>query len=476
MPVSPIIGGHGQSRSLNLADNQAYNLFASVRDGQDGKAKAALFMAPGLDLVATAGSGPLRALYVAQGVLYAVSGNRFYSFNFAYVPHFIGTLGTFSGPVSFIDNGAFNQIAFFDGVQGYLFNSSTQSFSILSLPFTGPVQATYQDDFGLVYQSNTQVWWQSNVGDLSTWSALAYTASDGAPDNVVSLVSIHREIWVLKADHTEVWVDAGNVNFAFSRLDGVYLEQGCAAPFSVAIGGKTGENLFWLAANKQGQGRVVMAQGYQPETISSIDMVRELATYSTISDAIGFCYEQEGEGFYIIAFPTAGVTWGFNVRSGLWHKRASFSKGQWGRHPANCYASFNGQNLVGDYASGNIYAFDMDQPLDNGAQRKWLRTWRALPNPSMSPRRFNYLQIDMETGMQVAQGFTSQIMLRWSDDGGHNWSPEQVFNVMGQAGQTAQRIIFRRLGSTKKNAGLDRIFELSSTDPFKVSIMGAEVG
>jgi hypothetical protein len=35
--------------------------------------------------------------------------------------------------------------------------------------------------------------------------------------------------------------------------------------------------------------------------------------------------------------------------------------------------------------------------------------------------------------------------------------------------------MFRRLGQTRRNSGLDRIFELSSTDVFPASIIGAEL-
>lgn len=471
--TSPIIGGHGQARSLNLADNQCINLFVGLRDSGDGKGRAVLYMCPGLDLVATAGTGPHRAAHVAQGVLYVVSGNGVFSITTSYGVTQLGTIGTSTGPVSIIDNGVYGQVAFFDGASGYIWQAG--AFSVLSLPFSGPLQATYQDDFGLVYETNTQIIWQSNAGDLSTWGALTFASADATPENIVSLISIHRELWVLKAAHTEVWINAGNTNFAFSRLDGVFLHQGCAAPYSVAIGGRTGENLFWLASNDQGQGRVVMATGYQASTISSTDMTTELATYSTIADAQAYCYEQEGEGFYVITFPTAGVTWVYGARSGLWHKRAAFAAGVFSRHWGATYAFFNGRCLVGDYRNGNIYAYDLDNATDNGTQRKWLRTWRALAKPILEPVRFNFLQIDMETGMQV--GVTNpQIMLRWSDDGGHNWSGEILQQIAGNIGETARRVKFNRLGSTKKNGGLDRIFELSSTDPFKVAIMGAMVG
>jgi hypothetical protein len=67
------------------------------------------------------------------------------------------------------------------------------------------------------------------------------------------------------------------------------------------------------------------------------------------------------------------------------------------------------------------------------------------------------------------------VRLRWSDDGGHNWSNAQDAS-MGETGQTAQRVIFRRIGSTRRNTGLDRIFELSSDSDTQVALVGASIG
>lgn len=67
------------------------------------------------------------------------------------------------------------------------------------------------------------------------------------------------------------------------------------------------------------------------------------------------------------------------------------------------------------------------------------------------------------------------MLLRWSDDGGHNWSPFQGTS-MGATGQTAQRVIFRRIGSTRRNTGLDRIFEISSEAETQVCLVGASLG
>jgi hypothetical protein len=69
-------------------------------------------------------------------------------------------------------------------------------------------------------------------------------------------------------------------------------------------------------------------------------------------------------------------------------------------------------------------------------------------------------------------GANPQLMLRWSDDGGHTWNGERTTS-MGRTGQYGTRAIFRRLGMTGKLR--DRVYEVSGTDPVKVAIMGAEL-
>ena len=78
----------------------------------------------------------------------------------------------------------------------------------------------------------------------------------------------------------------------------------------------------------------------------------------------------------------------------------------------------------------------------------------------------------VETGLPTATAIDPQVMLRWSDDGGHTWSNEH-WRSMGLTGQWGRRVIWRRLGMTLKLR--DRVYEVSGTDPIKIAIMGAEL-
>jgi hypothetical protein len=75
-------------------------------------------------------------------------------------------------------------------------------------------------------------------------------------------------------------------------------------------------------------------------------------------------------------------------------------------------------------------------------------------------------------GYTATPGYDPQVMLRWSDDGGHTWSNEH-WRSMGKIGQYGYRTIWRRLGMTEKLR--DRVYEVSGTDPVKIAIMGAEL-
>lgn len=60
-----------------------------------------------------------------------------------------------------------------------------------------------------------------------------------------------------------------------------------------------------------------------------------------------------------------------------------------------------------------------------------------------------------------------QMMMRFSDDGGHTWSKEYLRDC-GQAGEYKKRVIWRRLGRSR-----DRVYEIAVSDPIPWRIVDA---
>jgi hypothetical protein len=245
------------------------------------------------------------------------------------------------------------------------------------------------------------------------------------------------------------------------------------AAFSVA---KLDNGLFWLGTDARGQGIVYRANGYTGQRVSTHAIEYAIAQYGNISDAVAYTYQQEGHAFYVLTFPTGNATWVYDVATQAWHERAGWDNGAFTRHRSNCQCNFIGNTIVGDFENGNIYKMTLDVYADYDEPQKWLRSWRALPSGQNNLKRTAHhsLQLDCESGTGLAdgQGDDPQVMLRWSDDGGHTWSNEH-WSPMGKIGAYYQRVFWRRLGMTLKLR--DRVYEVSGTDPVKVAIMGAEL-
>ena len=472
-PKTPFLGVAYVARSKTLADQQCINLFPEIVESKSGSAVGAFYGCPGLLLKATVGSGPIRGMLVAMGYLYVVSGAGLYQLDQNYTATLLGSLPTSSGPVSITANTT--QVAVFDGLGGYSWSGGI--FASISLPFSSPGQVAYMDGLAVATQQGTFNLWQSNVNDLTTWGALNFTTEDGSADNVVAITEFHNQLVIFKQGYICFYINADLSGFVFQRLSGVYIEQGCIAPYSVA---KIAESVLWLGQSITGGKTVYVMKGYTPERISTHAIEYAIAQYSRVDDAVGYCYSQEGHKFYVLNFPTGNATWVLDLTAtekmgiAAWHQRASFSAGQFNQYQGQTQAYFNTLPLVGDYQSGNIYSLDMDTYTDNGNPRKWVRSWRAVAQAEYEPRKFSFLELQAETGNGETSTSNPQIALRYSDDA-FSWSPEFLQPLGGQ-GNTGNQIRWNRLGMTRRGLNSDRVFEISSTDPFKVALLTADIG
>jgi hypothetical protein len=357
---------------------------------------------------------------------------------------------------------------------GYIFNQSTGAFGAITDPdFPGSVTVGYLDGYFVFNEPNSQKVWVTELLDGTSIDPLDFASAEGSPDGLTAVFVDHREAWLFGNNTVEVWYNAGAADFPLQRIQGAFNEIGCNAPYSIA---KLDNTLFWLGSDARGKGIVYKAQGYTGARISTHAVEWQIQQYGNLTDAIGYTYQQDGHAFYVLIFPQANTTWVYDVATAAWHERAGLKNGTFTRHRSNCQMAFNNEVVVGDYENGNVYAFDLNVYADDGQPQKWLRSWRALPTGQNNLLRSTHhaLQLDCETGIGLVtgQGADPQVMLRWSDDGGHTWSNEH-WRSMGKLGQFGHRAIWRRLGMTMKIR--DRVYEVSGTDPVKIAIMGAEL-
>lgn len=336
--------------------------------------------------------------------------------------------------------------------------------------FLGANRILFIEGWLMLNQPNTRTFYTTGPAPYSMLFPGAFFAlKDSSTDNLITLMENDREAWLIGERTSEVWFNAGGTNFAFQRLPGVGPQIGCAAVHSIARGGA---QLAWLGRNEQGQNVVVCTNQYSWSRISNHAIEHAISQYPVVSDAIGYCYEEEGHLFYMLTFPTADVTWCYDFVSQTWAKRLSFDPvaGIYHRHRSNCFMDFGDVRIVGDYQTGQLHQMSRAFYTDAGNP---LRALRRTPHIWSKGNRervfFSQLQIEFTpgVGLQIGQGVNPQCMLRWSDDGAFSWSNEH-WATIGAAGQTKNRAIWRQLGRAR-----DRVWEAVISDPVPRDIIGA---
>jgi len=345
--------------------------------------------------------------------------------------------------------------------------------------FTGGNTVDIVDNYFIYNKPNTQQWAASNPLSPITYG-LSFSSKDGSPDNLVSIIADHREVYLLGETSSEAWVDVGTFPFPFQRIPGTNTQHGIAAKFSVA---RLGNSFAYVSRNNRGQAQIMQMNGYIPQRIST-HAVEQSLVGQYIDDAYAWTYQLEGHECYVITFPSVNLTWVYDISTTMWHKWLSTDPqtGQYTIFTGSCSAVFQGDVVVGDITNGHIYKLDPDNYTNDGVevrrlrraphlvtdlQRQYLEEFQiqfqpgvgttGLSNPSVSP------------GSSDAPTTNPQAMLRWSNDGGSTWSNEHWVSI-GSEGKYNNRAIWRRLGWSR-----DRVFEVVVSDPVKAVIVSANL-
>ncbi len=498
MKLQGFIGPAYQLESSNVDAQRCVNLYPRIIESGTGKEGQRTYLkaTPGLELLCTVGAGPIRLIHIdTAGRIFVVSGNKLY-----YVTETAGTwsaaevgsdgigggstvtLSTSTGPVraasmSFLNLGTDSSTIFVDGTGNYLYKDEAMADTFGTLAGAGfgevltATHIEWVDGYFVLTEGGTNKFRASDLAGLDI-DELSFASAEGDPDLLLALTICDRNLWLFGEKTTEVFVNTGNSDFPFERVSGGFIEQGILAPHSHA---KINNTVIWLSRNSVGQGLVYAASGMQPHRISTHAIEAAISSYTAESreNAQAFTYQDNGHFFYVLNFEEA--TWVYDLTTQMWHERAFFSAGEFERHRAGCHAfdSGHGYQLVGDYEDNKLYRLSDTKYTDNG---DYIKRLRSSPHISNEKKKLfcSRFELDMETGvgLETGQGSDPQVVLDWSDDGGHTWSSELWASAdsAGAIGDYLKRVFWNRLGSFR-----DRIFRVSITDPVKVTLIDAQI-
>lgn len=465
------IGAAYTARSLNFEASRCINLYPEASGSGMSKSIAMLIGTPGLKRWATlAGAGIRGALRFSKTQAVVVAGANVYLVDTTGAGTLIGTIDLSPNPVSMASNGTVVFVA--TGPNGYVITPASSNVAqIINAAFSGADRVDYIDGYFVFNKPGTG---QFQITGLFTTNIdpLDFATAEGAPDLLLSLLVDHREIWLFGETSTEVFFNSGNPDFPFERIQGAFIQQGIAAKNSPA---RFNGSVVWLSANEAGQGMVVAAAGYQPKRISNHALEFAMQGYARIDDAIGFAYQQEGHEFYKLSFPAGNATWVYDAATELWHERAwrNPADGSLNRHRAQCMVAFANKILVGDWENPYVFELNLDTYTDDGGILPRIRQGPHLASQSNNWQFFHRMWFDMETGigLNAGQGSDPQVMLTWSDDGGHTFpAGNERWASAGKIGEYRRRVNYRRLGKSR-----DRVPRITFTDPAKCIFIAAGV-
>lgn len=317
-------------------------------------------------------------------------------------------------------------------------------------------------------------------GGAVSWDPTQFALKTAFPDNISAILMDHEEMWIWGDEQsTEVWRNNGQVqpNFPFQRDPGAIIHHACRAPFSPV---RLGQGVAWLAGDQDRGGvYAVYAQGYIPQTISTPALEAIWNAYSKTSDAVSYSEIRNGHQIFVISFPTAGTSFGYDLATGWWHRRGSWNGSSTGisKIAFQCYLGlgalkptwYGGGGLSSD---ANLYTIDNSYLNDAGTQIERIRQ-----APYVADRAFqvvhHQLQVLMQTGFS---GASLNPSLTWSDDGGQTWATPLQLSIA--SGKYLAQACWGNASSGAGGLGVSprgRIYKLIITDSVDVALIDADI-
>lgn len=461
--IIPIVGPTYQMEAVSFDNQRSVNFYPILSETGDSKSVSALRSTPGLSEFVTIGVGPIRGGIESGGRGFFVSGTEFYEVFADGTSALRGTLDTATAVVSLEENPT--QIMITDDLFGYIFNRNTNVFAkITDVDFPTPSDLTFQDGFFIVTKAGTSQFHISSLNDGLTWDALDFTTVESSPDNLVGCISDRSNLWMFGTKTTEIYQNTGNAVFPFQRIPAANIETGCAAQGTIQ---ELNNSIHWLGTDENGDSIVWRSNGYNAQRVSTQAIERKIAESTNFNDSFAWVYHERGHAFYMLQVKGLDTTLCLDVTTNAWHERIfrNTDSADEEQHRGSCHIFFDKKHLIGDRQTNQVFQMSLDFFDDDGNPMIKERVSQHY-DEEKSLITHAQLELDMEVGVGTVtgQGDDPQIMMQYSDDGGHTFST-QLLRTLGPIGNYRTRVKWNKLGRSR-----DRVYRLRVSDPVFVQI------
>lgn len=457
VPIN-VAGMADLSRSRQYTRQTCVNLYPEV--DPNAKTPVAMMCWPGLKAFGTTSSTETdRGMYVFQGELYKVQGNKLYridiSGNFTAIGVVSGT-----GYTTWTDDGF--QMTFVTG--GYVYNYDGLTLTqITDVDLQTPNAVAFLNN-QWIYDGNGGTFVVSNVGTPGTIDGLNYASAEALGDDIIRPYAFNQILYLMGEKSIESWYNSGVGSPPFDRIEGGLIQKGIAGVHCVT---NTDTYVYFLGDDRA----VYQLANYSVNPIVTPAMANEFEGYATVSDCVFYPIRLQGQEFIIMDFPTAGKTWCYSETANFWFQLSSGTSG--GRHLATSYAYCYGKHLVG--SEGNVYEWSLTTYDDLGNAQVKERILAPIhggmmdmPGKRLMMNRFELI-MQVGVGTATGQGSNPVVMFSLSPDGGESWGAEYQVSI-GQGGRYQTRVEWYHIESFYSG-----VIRIRFTDPVFVGMFAGAI-
>jgi hypothetical protein len=393
--------------------------------------QVALLSRPGLGLLATLGSGPVKGMFCKAGTLngdvFTIGGTNLYR----------GTtsLGTLSAGVGAVPSfaGGFGELLVAYGLGLALYDGSSLTgpvfpdvANVRAVEFIGSLFVGVRGD------TSGKFYWSAPL-DGSSWDALDFATAEREPDSLLDIKALGDNIWLFGQQSIESWAHTGDADLPFTRIEQVAFDQGIMATGCVVAADNT---LFFI-----GSKRVVYRLGQVPERISDHGIEERLAA-STSASLFTFWYQ----GHEFVCMRLDDETLVYDCSTQEWCEFQS-EEGNW----IVGFAAMQGKTAYLGHATafpGQILGWSEWDDLGEALERRF-----SVAQQLDDPLSIDRLQLWVNAGQTdilSGQGSEPVIEMRYSQDAGNTWSDWEETDIgnaaVGGTGQYRTVPEWRALG------------------------------
>lgn len=437
------------------------NLFAEAPSSDPNS--LALIGRAGLEAFATAGNGPIRAVFQRSGLFggdaLVLSGQTLYRVSsLGMVTPFVGSVpGTDrvridAGPDVNGDSEA--RIAL--GSSG-IYLTAALTVAQEAFPDGAGVQdVIFLRGFWVAIRQDTQVLYSRVPGDVS-WSAITFTSAEYEPDKAIGLARLGDTILVFGETSLEPFALTGTAANPLAPYPGSAQDIGCRGR----------DTIINVAGTVYAVGDDCSVYKFTPtRSVISDPALAERIRLTNASDLRAWGFKKDQHVYYILSLGTE--TWAFDELNDLWATYSSKGYDYWRAHLG---ADVSGVALAADSLtnSGQLWRVNPEKLTDNGDEIERIATaYLALPEGRLVCANV-VLQCARGEAPLSGQGSDPLVGLRYSDDDGHTWSTWQ-FRTLGAMGRYRDKARWNGLGTIKEPG---RLFQFKVTDPTVVRLSKA---